>query len=357
MEPDEGPVRVSLRRRLLRKARSPAYAAVVTFLSLFAGLLGALYPDEVKSAFPFYWGRGPIAWHAAAFWACALGATFLFFAGQRASEERFDERTKDLERLIRSLPPSDFLFTFKDIYRRCDNAFAEVLMAPAQVRTRAVVEKAIRIILSGVATLAQKFDAEPANVTYGANVMWFRARAALDVSEAKSVNEHLIFNEPDRPISALRGVLDLDIELSTNTGIADSGPDRTLRPIALPIPEEIWSADGKRLRILPGAPVAFCFGALDGYRDTLLLGDWCREQEISETVAQRVDRYFGELRLQVRSFVSLPLQSLDDATSLVGVMNIHRNKPGLLSSKAPAEQFEPLVAPFQAMVVHLFKLV
>jgi hypothetical protein len=343
----------------LKALRSPgyaaAYAAVVTFLSLFAGLLGALYPDEVKAAFPFYWGPGTVSWHAVAFWSSALGAAVLFFAGQRASDERLDERAQYFEQLIRSLPPSDFLFTFKEIYKRCNNAFVQVLIAPQASRTQAVVQQAIRVILNGVATLAQRFDAESPDVTYGANVMRFRAALSLDAVQADDVRKHLIFNEIDREVAALRGILDLDVELSTTTETDSLERDARLNHIILPVPKEVWSKDGKRLRVLPGAPLAFCLGVLDGYEDTLLLGDWCRKQEISETVAQEVDRYFSDVRRQVRSFISLPLRASDDNQTIVGVMNVHRNKPGLLNAKAPAEQFEPLVGPFQAMVAHLLR--
>jgi hypothetical protein len=292
-----------------------------------------------------------------AFWGTALGAAILFFVGQRASDQQLDQRRKDLERLIRSLPPSDFLFTFKDIYNRCDNALAQVLMAPQGARTRAVVQETIRVILNGVATLAQKFDAESPVVVYAANVMHFIPASSLGPAQAEEILKRLIFNEVDREIAALQGVLDLDVELSTTTDTDKSERDSALIPMALPIPKQLWSSDGKRLRVLPGAPLAFCQGQLDGYEDTLRLGDWCRKEEISETVAQQVDRYFGgDTGKRVRSFISLPLRALDNNETIVGVMNIHRNKPGLLSGKAPAEQFEPLVGPFQAMVVHLLEI-
>ena len=47
-----------------RWALSPWFNTIVTVLIILVGTFGALYTDEIRSAFPLHLGRGPIIWHA-----------------------------------------------------------------------------------------------------------------------------------------------------------------------------------------------------------------------------------------------------------------------------------------------------
>jgi len=339
--------------------RGAGYAALVSLLSLFAGLFGALYADDIKASFPFAIGFGPISGPAAVFWSLALLATFLFFLAQRASdierqtsEARLDERSDDLTRLIRTMPPSDFLFAFRDIYQNCAGALNAAI---AELNNRESIEKAIRIVCKGVAILAQRFDGASAHFVYAANVMHYRPISELDARDLKEIRARLRFVEPEMDISTLDGVLDLDPSLSTATRTDDQESDTELMPLALPVPH-VRKTEDQKWRVLPGAPLAFCQEAIDGYGDTGTLGSWCREQGFSHGVAQEVEAYFRERSSTVRSFISLPIVRFDESAEVLGVLNIHRNQPNLLKEKQPAEQFEPLTVPFVAILVQLLDL-
>jgi hypothetical protein len=150
--------------------------------------------------------------------------------------------------------------------------------------------------------------------------------------------------------------MDLDTNLSTTTAGSEAQPDKDLGPLALPIPNVTRTSEGK-WRVLPGAPLAFCEGGIDGYADTLTLEDWCREHcDFSSSIAHDVQVYFSERAAHIRSFVSLPLTRFDEESSVIGILNIHRSEPGLLNEKKPAEQFEPLVAPFHGILLQLLDM-
>jgi len=354
------PIEVWLLKKFGNHIRSAVYAAFVSLLGVLAGVLGSLYTDDIKSAFPFVLTMsGPISMHAAFFWLCVILATFLFFLAQRASEvqrreseSRLDQRSEELVRLIRTMPPSDFLYAFRDIYQGCAAALNTVAGGSP---TRDSVEKAIRVVCKGIATLARRFDGDSGQFVYAANVMRHRPVSGLDASQLSEIRKRLMFCEPEADVSTLEGVLDLDLKLSTATRLAGNEPDNQLKPLALPIPKVQKTTDGK-WRVLPGAPLAFCQGAIDGYGDTSTLGEWCRNQGFSHGIAQAVEGYFRERSSTVKSFLSLPIKRFDDDTEIVGVLNIHRDRPNLLREKQPAEQFEPLVAPFQAILVQLLDM-
>src|SRR5208283_157401 len=126
-------------------------------------------------------------------------------------------------RLVRTMPPSDFLYAFRDIYEEC----AEALNAAvAESPTQDSIEKAIRVVCRGLATLAQRFDGASGHFIYAANVMHYRPISKLEPMELKEIRERLRFCEPELDISTLDGVLDLDLNLSTATRTEDREPDR-----------------------------------------------------------------------------------------------------------------------------------
>lgn len=228
-------------------------------------------------------------------------------------------------------------------------------MPPAELPQDAV-ERAIRIVLGEVAALAHDFDGRPADVVYAANIMLFRPNELVASAKA-ALTERLRFAEPETDLAALDGVLELRVELSTTTQAKGYGPDRDLQPMALPLPRIKRSPDGRRSRVLPGAPRAFCERVLDIYADTRTLGQWCREKgDFSESVCNQVDEYFRSQQ-SVRSFVSFPLMQLRDERP-VAVLNIHRNREGILRSRAVAEaevldQFSALAGPFSSTLLLL----
>jgi hypothetical protein len=184
---------------------------------------------------------GPISWPAIRFWFFALLATFLFFLSQRTSdderkksEDRLDRRSNELAQLVRTMPPSDFLYAFRDIYEECAAALNAAIAEPP---TQDSIQKAICTVCRGLAILAHRFDGASGQSIFAANLMHYRPISKLDTTEMKNVRERLRFCEPEIDVSTLDGVLDLDLNLSTATRTEDREPDRELRPLALPIPK------------------------------------------------------------------------------------------------------------------------
>jgi hypothetical protein len=344
-------------------ARSAIYAAIVSFIGLLAGLLGALYADEIKASFPLAFGSGPISWHAVYFWLTAMIATAMFFFAQRASElgrakseKRLLQRSSELSKLIRTLPPADFLARFRQVFEDCSDALSGILDAERSDLNRVIVQKAVRVVLYGAAMLAREFDGSPDGVLYAANVMLFKAAGELTDGEIAELMYCLRFSAPEINLRAFQGVLVLQLELSTVarglSALEAQEPDPDLTPLALAVPITQKNTTGRRWRVLPGAPMAFCTGNLAAYADTLTMGNWCRDEgDFPESTAEEIDAYFGSDRARrIRSLISIPLKS-PDAT--VGVLNIHRSQPGLLAEKEPAQQFVPLISPLNFILIRL----
>lgn len=344
-------------------ARRPEYAAGVTLLGLLAGVLGSVYSADIGRAFPFSWIGGTVPWPPGLFWGAAILTALLFFLRQgaidgarRESEENLGRRSDELVKLIRTLPPKGFLSTFQRLYWHCSNVLTDVLNVPAEELPAASVQRAIRIVLSEVAALAHDFDGRAGDVLYAANIMLFRPGDSLP-SERTALTDRLRFAEPETDLTALEGVLDLCVELSTTTQAEDYGPDKDLQPMALPVPRVKRSPDRRRSRVLPGAPRAFSERLLDIYADTRTLGQWCREKgDFSETVCEQVDDYFRSQQ-SVRSFVAVPLMQLRD-TRPVAVLNIHRSSEGILRTRAGSDpevldQFSALLGPFSSTLLLL----
>jgi hypothetical protein len=268
-----------------------------------------------------------------------------------------DERADELSRLIRTLPPAEFLSLFHSVYSECDRLLTRVLENPEE-QTLDNVKAIIRAVLYGVATLAKKFDGSPSGAEYGVNIMLFTpsdSLARLNEGDRDSLQQRLRFCESETDMTALAGVLDLRLDLSTSTQTGADSPDTVLVPLALPVPREIYGKDKKRRRVVPGAPLAFCEGTLSGFDDLRSLAQWCRDEgDFSQSVILEMEQYFNETaRPWIRSFISIPLSSPSDDRPKRGVLNIHSNKTGLLQEKEPSAHFVPLLRPFQSILLRL----
>jgi len=251
------------------------------------------------------------------------------------------------------VPPSDFLFTFREIFRECGEAWSEIVDSHTEL-TEGTAEAAIRIVLGGAAKLAKKFDGVPDEVIYAANIMLFTRADRLDDRRIAELKPSLRFATPETDLRALRGVLVIERELSTTTRSGALGqPDGTILPLALGVPLEIRDEKSRKWRVLPGAPMAFCTGRIEAYLDTFTLGEWCRrEGDFPASIANSIDDYFSSQRAEaVRSFISIPMKASESVP--IGILNIHRNRPGLLEEKEPVEQFAPLVDPLIFILVRL----
>jgi len=333
-----------------RTLKSPGGGTFVAFLLIVAGTLGSLYSTEIRSATPFAWPslrEAEIAWSALQFWFFVVLTSGLFFLRQQAVDESINE----LVEVLRSQPPSDLLGVFKETYEKCDRV-ARVESQP----NRAELAKKIRAVLTGLATLARRFDGEAESVRYATNIMIFVPTAHLTPTSAqvKQLEAFLLHRDPETSLEKYRGILLLEHELSTVVPSGD--PDMEVKRIAFQIPHTAnLKTSGGKWRVIPGAPMAFIKGDCDGYADANRLTEWVRANSVlGDDFVRALDKYFREHGAQVQSFVSLALSDGSGSEPL-GVVNIHRNRPDMLRAEQKLKHFLPLVAPFVLLLHGLVK--
>jgi hypothetical protein len=335
---------------LMRASRKSYFAALVALGAVIAGLLGSVYSKEISTSFPL---KYLCSYHALVFWLVLVATTAALAVrqesvdrAQKGAEAELHRRTDELVNLIRTMPPADFLGSFRELFGQAFLAYEAGQDSPD------VADEAIRQVLRCIAILSHQFDRRPKE-KYCANVMLFLP--SKDVTE--DVRKRLLF-EPTLALSAMRGVLDLQTSLSTTADSTDAAPDPSLVPIALAVPKEpqIIAGPSTLWKVLPGAPLAFVTKRVDAYKDTTDLRRWCDEKgDFTEETKQLVEKYFSQGR-GGRSFVSLPLSSPDDSSDPIGVLNLHRNSPGMLhQDNAVIEQFALLAHPFVAMLFRLLQ--
>ncbi len=293
--------------------RTPLFTTAVTLLGVFAGWLGSLFGDEIRSAFPFYWGPGPLSAPATIFWLSLVLFALLFFYRQRATDNareaeqrRLEQRTSELTDLIRTLPPRGFLNQFVAAYEIARSAKFNALRADSDP---VYIEKATRIVLSALVGIAKSFDGNPADRTYCANIMLFLPFDGHARKDLERVRDMVVFLDPDADIESLRGVLYLSPKMSTTTATREDEPDGDIGEFALPVPKNVKSDDGARWRLLPGAPFA-AFGEpgrMSAFADTNSLVQWCEENgDFSPSVLRDIEHYFSSERgRKVASFLAI----------------------------------------------------
>src|SRR5882724_4148076 len=101
-------------------AVNPWFATLANALGVFAGLLGTLYTDDIRSAVPFEWApSGFLSIHATLFWVCFLVFGITFLSRERAVERNRSEAERRLDQTIRTMPPRGFVTEFARYYEQC----------------------------------------------------------------------------------------------------------------------------------------------------------------------------------------------------------------------------------------------
>ena len=400
-------------------ARSWVYAVIVTFALAVTGLLGSVYSEDVRSAFPldcFESTSGPVTANgdelqvaarpgqppeaesendeallpcgpyvgvsrgASVFWLTLFITGVLFGVRQwrrdsDASELADDlrSRTEELMEAIRTMPPADFLVNFGNVYDECERV-AEVAFTAEDEEAADALRLALRVVLHGLAYLAKEFDAKGGR--YAANIMVYVPSDQIPEEDLPRYQnlDYMPFRPAEAGVRAFKGVLVLRKDLST-VEEADAGPteipdtDKTLQDLAVPVPNERWAliGDSKRYRALPGAPMAFCYRRIDGFRDTSEINDWLdRKAALDPEVSDRVKGYFHEAE-HIASFYSIPLsdqpdsdirddqgeeETADHLDDPIGVLNIHSDVPDMLSEPA-LNHFAAVTRPLRMMAFRL----
>lgn len=360
--------------------RHPAIATLITFLLLVTGGLGSVYSNEIRRAFPLYWGPfDGLSVPAIAFWSMVAVSGTLFFFRQRATDtareraqreirteaKRLLEQNERLETLLRTMPPENFLEQFVELYASAHDALVMALDPDRDDRSEAV-KLCVQLHLRIVAYLARKFDGDRQKPRYAANIMLFRRATDLRDEQIAEYEKLLKFCDQSTDCRKLLGLLELvpDFSATDNEPLL---PDGQIPRIVLPIPMQAKNPQGRWLA-LPGAPVAFITGKASAFADTLKLREWLdREGDFQDVVKSEIEQYFAE-DSNLRSFVSIPILTAEclyksDKVSLpppIGILNIHVDCPGLLrgadwteAKAAPMSQFNAIIQPF---VLNLVKL-
>jgi len=340
---------------LLRKVGcKPWFSGGTAVVGTFAGFLAAIYADEIRNAFPFYWGGGSLDWHVAECWAALALFGSMFGLNSWALTTSTDLQLKELqantlrlEDLIQTLPPAEFLSGFQTFLSRSYPVAAkgaDTTAGPLEVRD------GILSVLSSLAYMVQLFERSSKDCEYSANIMVFRKFDGLSDVERADFERRAQFTERGGTGgNAWSGVLELLPSLAVFLKHGVARPDRERLPrFVLEIPLPDYRVDGLKSAVLPGAPEAFCTGAYTLVPDTFNMGAECREKRaLRHSVADAMDSYFRSGRgRDIRSFISIPIfpPGVKASDEPIGVVNIH-NDAETMFTETDFELFVPFTVP------------
>lgn len=335
-----------------------------SFLDLFLDFQRAWPPVEIEE----------ISWPPTIFWLGVVVVGRMFHRRQRyidrqhlreravqlrtsgrllRQSEAIDAQTRRLEDVIRTLPGDDFLVQFNEIYPVAHVAFVRAV-TNRKLEPEGIADT-IRTLLHGTLLLVESFDPADTGVRYAANLMIYVPTESL-TERAFENAKHACQAYPSLPFSRerTRGVLYLVPELSTSLVVegrrgatGQPEPDPKLKPLCLPIPHETHSRHTDRPRVLPGAPLAYVEKNVIGYANTETMAKWCEEEATFDAdVIREVAEYFSpQPDNLIRSLVSMPLPG-----DRLGVLNVHRDRPGMLHEQDPAKHLAPILQPIASML-------
>jgi hypothetical protein len=336
-------------------ARRPWFSAATATLGAIVGLFGSIFSSEIKNAFPFAFGDY-FVWQAAVFYFSLGMFAFVFREQMQGQGAVLQESAERLEELIRTLPPEEFLKHFEDYVV---TAGGEVVRAgDPSVGVDGAKDAALAVLMT-LLLLTEMFDGGQKTGRYAINLMLFKQRPIED-HMLSSFFADLNLWETGRSFDELQGmlVLDLDFALALSKETSEGVRfDDNATPLRLPVLQpEFYLDKYGRNNVLPGAPEVYCCPVEPVIcKDTRnLASDWRSNSGLRPEIADEIEAYFKtEQGKLVRSFVSLPVleppESMGKYAKIVGVINIHSNKPDILGQRAK-ELFFPLATTFTLML-------
>jgi hypothetical protein len=348
---------------------SPVCPTILTFLVFFTGGWGSIFSSELRRAFPFepyaIINPGEWVWQAVVFWTLfGIAAPLYFFRNREVEKQREAKQAELVERsdnvawLVRTLPPSNFLQLFSQLYNTADKAYEYVVGPPSDIASRDDIKRGTRHILRMVGELGSHFDGEATSHRYHANIMRFVPSNNADPTDARKARESLVFCDKSVSFESLRGALLLDSELSVVSDDEEAEPDESVAEIALPVPVE--GKVGGFYKALPGAPAAFVDQEPSIFPDTGEIRTWCeRYGDFTHDVKSQLEHYFLKgAGTNVKSFMSVPLFPIteDGSDDLeqdpIAVLNLHADSTGMMKDeRAPMIQFVAILRPLQVYLV------
>ncbi len=310
-------------------------AAILTALLAFVGVVGGIFPSDIKESiitllffgkfdftFPFFHGFSrEISVGAICFWALLLISTLYFGVRQWAVDKVESFKLDQLRELISTMPPTDIMSLYADAIEICHKLTASNTSSTIQPPVSDIIDSA-NAIIRWISTIAWNYDRRP-RARYAANVMLYFPISHIDSSSQRIKN--LLTFEVNYDFSKWKGLLYLDTELSAVND--QPGKDVALTEFVLPVPTIIRRVVGgeERFKALPGAPIATSTDTPDYYKDTWQVKDWLStEADFTGEQEELICGYFRDSATKVRSFLSIPIQ--DDNGNPLAVINIHSDK-------------------------------
>jgi hypothetical protein len=362
--------------RYRRISIQPWFAGIAAIVGAIAGVLGAVWTEHIRLAFPFDCCGGQIDTYALRFWIAVIAFGVMFGSNFWAQSSVLDEHTdrlaaglntlrdssKTLEEQIQTFPPKYFLDGFEALLVGC---YPVAVKASQPAATPKEMREGIISVLSSIAYMAKLFDAGPKATEYSANIMVFRDFANLSRDQIADFEGRAKFSfRAGTGGGGWSGVLELIPNLAVflrGDRIFLDGEARLPR-FVLEVPLPKYRLDYGKSTVIPGAPEAFCEGAYTFVHDTHEMADECRRNRaIRQSVLVEMDRYFREEEgRDIRSFVSIPLQrpvdgevaAGDQERLRIGVINIHCGVTNMLRARG-AGLFVPMTAAHKLLISRL----
>ncbi|MEM1260945.1 MAG: hypothetical protein AAGH76_00975 [Pseudomonadota bacterium] len=337
--------------RLDKALRSPFWAGVNVLIGVFAGLLGALFHDELSQSVPLVLLRDRTPYIPYEYWSWTAFFFWVFFTvfalvwARReaiAARDRANE-TASIKTLIETVAPPDFLELYEEVYKRAVQL--EFLADSDDIDNP---DEELRWVLDCVIQLARRWDysTQISRDYYRANVMIDRDDTPKQWGPAVEAAAFHCYGEANWPAIAEQAEGGLWVEPDFATAdAADGSADDDIDPLLL-----VYSRRSDVDINIGGAPEAFVAGNMI-YLNSI--------EDIANNMpsglpaaSESAIRAFYERDARARSVISLPIPGEREPGKLafVGVLNIYRDSPGIMGSAERAASFARLLAPFTVIL-------
>lgn len=319
--------------------KSPAIGALNVVFGVLAGVLAAAFNADLINSTPILWFNEGFDWHsnfngkAFSFWLMVFSFAILWAAREWVSSKSRVEEVQNLERLIQTVAPPDFLEDYQKLYRTV-TAMTAIVASNTQDQEKYL--EGVRLILDAFIQLAAKWDYRTAMADdrYRANAMLYIPRNEW-TDENKSAGSNLLGGpgwEAAHPLAD--GGLWVDQNLATAQADDVGGVDTQVAPLML-------LHSSTRNVNLRGAPRAYETQQLDHVMDNVeITSDW---PEGLTAEAQKAAEASYKNDEKALSILSIPIPG---NTGLIGVVNIYRDSPGIMGAEDRAVNFDRLMSPF-----------
>ncbi|MDA3938117.1 MAG: hypothetical protein PF693_02260 [Spirochaetia bacterium] len=367
-----------MKKTIIKMLINPIFGSIVAGLAVFAGFIVSIFSNEIRNSFPIFLSKnlddyGALSRSSLLFWVIFIVFLVLTAFRQFFKDKEMILQRKNLLDTLQTLPPHEFAIKYRDEYNRIEknvnrlniliSTYNNETDEPTNVDDMIQFEESIRIILDAYVSLVQIWDTPESimadNSIYRANLMIY-----YDINELPSAIEANLFKMTnffvEKNIQALKSSIDgilllEDEKFTTTTESKEPLPDKTIKPICLPI--TLDENNGKRKQNLPGAPHSFVTGRPQWIINTLEIPEICeRNVNFDGDTLIKIKNYY-EADTKARSIISLPLRILIAGNEkVIGVVNIYCNKNMILRNEVRAGEFASFLEPFNSVLCNALTL-